>query len=256
MTTPSRMPHYDVRNDGMGPYVIFYCETCNREFRTQPDVKGTIAEDFGRKAAGNLLRKVPLFGGALAESVTGQDPHYKNDMTADQLQAHWNQVKDRFRECPTCKKVMCISDFDEQAGYCNDDSPRRNEITESRGEQAGAAIKGFASAFGLGSAFGDLGNAVKQAGQAAQQASANMARCPQDGTLAAPGTKFCPNCGTAMVQPQVTTCSKCGAEVHGAKFCPNCGAPVAAPAPAGVCPKCGAEAKGAKFCPECGTKIG
>lgn len=255
MATPSRMPHYDVRNDGMGPYAIFYCESCNREYRSQPDVKGTVASDIGRKAAGDLLRKVPLFGGALAESVTGQDPRYVYTLTADQLQAHWNQVKDRFRECPTCNRVVCISDFDDQAGYCNDDSPRRNEITESRGEQAGAAIKGFASALGLGSAFSDLGNAVKQAGQAAQQANATLARCPKDGTLAAPGTKFCPECGTAMVQPQAVTCSKCGQEVHGAKFCPNCGEPVAVPA-AGICPKCGTEAKGAKFCPECGTKIG
>lgn len=256
MATPSRMPHYDIRNDGMGPYAIFYCESCNREYRSQPDVKGTVASDIGRKAAGDLLRKVPLFGGALAESVTGQDPRYVNTLASDQLQAHWNQVKDRFRECPTCNRIVCISDFDEQAGYCNDDSPRSNEITESRGEQAGAAIKGFASALGLGNAFSDLGNAVRQAGQAAQQANATLARCPKDGTLAAPGTKFCPECGTAMVQPQAVTCSKCGQEVHGAKFCPNCGEPVAAPAPAGVCPKCGTEAKGAKFCPECGTKIG
>jgi hypothetical protein len=256
MTDPTRMPHYNVRNDGMGPYAIFYCEECSREFRTQPDVKGTIASDIGRKAAGDLLRKVPLFGGALAENVVGQDPRYITNLTADQLQAHWKQVKDRFRECPTCKKVVCISDFDEQAGYCNEDSPRRNEITEARGEQAGAAIKGIASAFGLGGVFGDLGDAVKQAGQAAKQAGETLARCPQDGTLAAPGTKFCPECGAAMVQPQAATCSKCGQQTHGAKFCPECGAPVAAPAPSGICPGCGTEAKGVKFCPECGTKMG
>lgn len=256
MATPSRMPHYDIRNDGMGPYAIFYCEACNREFRAQPDVKNTMASDIGRKAASDLLRKVPLFGGALAENVVGEDPRYVMNLTPAQLEAQWEQVKPRFRECPTCHKVVCISDFDEQSGYCNEDSPRLNEITEARGEQAGAALKGFASAFGLGGVLGEVGNAMKQAGQAAQQASANMARCPNDGTLAAPGTKFCPECGTPMVQPQVIKCSKCGAEVHGAKFCPECGAPVAAPAPAGVCPKCGAQAKGAKFCPECGTKIG
>lgn len=256
MATPSRMPHYDIRNDGMGPYAIFYCETCNREFRAQPDVKNTMASDIGRKAASDLLRKVPLFGGALAQNVVGEDPRYVTNLTQAQLDAQWEQVKPRFRECPTCQKVMCISDFDEQSGYCSEDSPRVNEITEARGEQAGAAIKGLANAFGLGGAFGEIGNAMKQAGQAAQQASTAMARCPSDGTLAAAGTKFCPNCGTPMLQPQVIKCGKCGAEVHGAKFCPECGAPVAAPAPAGVCPSCGAEAKGAKFCPECGTKIG
>jgi hypothetical protein len=255
MAEPSRMPRYDVRNDGTGPYAIFYCECCDREFRSQPDLKNTIQADLGRRVAGDLLRKVPLFGGALADNMAGEDPRYVYSLTADQLKAHWGQVKDRFRECPTCKKVVCISDFDEQAGLCNEDSPRTNEITEARAEQAGKAVKGFMSAFGLGDAVQQMGQAARQAGEAAQRAGQTMACCPNDGTLAAAGTKFCPECGTAMLQPAATTCPKCGTETHGAKFCPNCGNKMEAPAPAGVCPNCGAEAKGAKFCPECGTKI-
>ncbi len=252
MADPTRMPRYDVRNDGMGPYAIFYCEECDREFRSQPDVKNTFASDIGRKAASDLLRKVPLFGGALAQNVAGEDPRYIYNLTADQLQAAWGQVKDRFRECPTCKKVVCISDFDEQAGYCNTDSPRRNEITESRAEQTGAALKGLASAFGLTNTFQQVGDSLKQAGQLSQQASQKMARCSKDGTLAAPGTKFCPECGAQMIQPAVATCPKCGQETNGAKFCPNCGA---AQTVSTTCPKCGTDAKGAKFCPECGTKM-
>ena len=81
MSFPSRMPRYDVRNDGMGPYAIFFCESCDREFRSQADVKNTVTTDLGRKVAGDLLRKVPLFGGSLAENVAGRgsslclDPH-------------------------------------------------------------------------------------------------------------------------------------------------------------------------------------
>jgi hypothetical protein len=255
MPAPTRMPHYDVRNDGTGPYAIFYCECCSREFRSLPDVKNTLVQDLGRKTMGDLLRKVPMVGGALAENVTGQDPRYVYNLTADQLQAAWNQMKDRFRECPTCSKVVCISDFDEQSGYCNEDSPRLNEITEARGEQTGAALKGFASALGFGDAFKQVGEAAKQAGKAIQQANASMARCPQDGTLAAAGTKFCPECGSKMVQPSTSACPKCGTEANGARFCPECGERMPAPAPAGACPQCGAQANGAKFCPECGTKI-
>jgi uncharacterized OB-fold protein len=49
-----------------------------------------------------------------------------------------------------------------------------------------------------------------------------MAQCPKDGTLAAPGTKFCPECGAA-IQPD-KFCSKCGAKIKpDAKFCPECG---------------------------------
>ena len=43
----SRMPRYDIRNDGIGPYAIFYCDSCGREFRSQPDVGGAVAQDVG-----------------------------------------------------------------------------------------------------------------------------------------------------------------------------------------------------------------
>ena len=247
MSAPSRMPHYDVRNDGMGPYAIFYCESCEREFRSQPDVKDTVTKDLGRKVAGDFLRKVPLFGGSIADNVAGEDPAYIQNLTPSQLEAHWGKVKERFRECPTCKRVVCISDFDERTGYCNEDSPRLNEISEARGEQAGAVLKGFANAFGLG-------DVMKQAGEAAKQSIEQAARCPVDGTLAPPGTKFCPECGQPMVQPVSPTCPKCGSQTHGAKFCPNCGTKIEAQATAGFCTNCGAKTGGAKFCPECGTK--
>jgi len=251
MSNFSRMPRYDIRNDGAGPYAIFYCDECGREFRSQPDLGSTVAQDLGRQALGGLLRKVPLVGSSVAESVTGEDPRYSYKMTPAQIDAAWKQVQVHFAECPTCNRIVCLSDFDTQSGYCQQDSPRTNEIAESRGAQAGAAIKGLASAFGLGNVMQDMGKAV----DAAQRATTQMARCPQDGTMAAPGTKFCPECGSPMVQPAATTCPKCGADAHGAKFCPECGTKIEQ-APAGVCPKCGAKAQGAKFCPECGTKIG
>ncbi|PKO19288.1 MAG: hypothetical protein CVU39_01675 [Chloroflexi bacterium HGW-Chloroflexi-10] len=248
MANFSRMPRYDVRNDGAGPYAVFYCDSCNREFRSQPDVLGTAAQDIGKQAVSGLLRKVPLFGSAVANSVTGEDPRYSYKLTPTQLDNAWKQTQIHFRECPTCSRVVCLSDFDAQSGFCNDDSPRTNEITEARGEQAGAALKGFASAFGLG----DVVKKVSQAAETAQNAAAQAAKCPSCGMLAAPGTKFCPDCGTAMLQPAVTKCPKCAAETHGAKFCPECGNKMEVK-PAN-CPACGADVKGAKFCPDCGAK--
>ncbi len=249
MSPFSRMPQYEVRNDGIGPYAVFYCESCNREFRSQPDVAQTVKQDIGKSVAGGLLRKVPLFGNVVADNVMGEDARYSIKMTPQQIETAWKQVQVQFRECPTCLRLVCLSDFDTKTGYCNEDSPRTNEIAEAEGQQAGAAIKGFAAAFGLS----DLGQKVTDAAKAVQQASTQAARCPKDGTLAAAGTKFCPECGTPMVQPEAVKCSNCGADTHGAKFCPECGTPVA-PKPA-VCPNCGADAKGAKFCPECGTKL-
>ena len=246
MTEPSRMPRYDIRNDGIGPYAVFYCEYCDREYRSQPEVGATIAKDVGRKAVGGLLRNLPM-GNTLARSVTGEDPRYSRNLTPQQLEKAWGQVRENFRECPTCLRIVCLSDFDLQNGFCNEDTPRRDEIAESKAEQAGAVLKGFASAFGLGEAF-------KQASSAVKQASAGMARCPQDGTIAAAGTKFCPECGAEMVQPGSDACPSCGTETHGAKFCPECGTKIDR-TPAGTCSECGTEAPGAKFCPECGAKL-
>ncbi len=185
MSSFSRMPRYDVRNDGAGPYGVFYCDSCEREFRSQPDVINTVAQDFGKQALGGLLRKVPLVGNTVANNVTGEDPRYSYKLTPAQLESAWKQVQVHFRECPTCGRVVCLSDFDTQSGYCNEDSPRTNEISEARGEQAGAAIKGFASAFGLG----DVVKKVSQAAETAKQAATQLARCPNDGTLAPAGTK-------------------------------------------------------------------
>jgi uncharacterized OB-fold protein len=248
----SRMPRYDVRNDGAGPYGIFYCDSCGREFRSQPDVINTVAQDIGKQVGSNLLRKVPLFGGAIADSVMGDDPRYSYKLTPTQLDSAWKQAQVHFRECPTCKRIVCLSDFDAQSGFCQEDSPRTNEIAEARGQQTGAAIKGLAGAFGLGAALGNIGKAV----EAANQAGANLARCPKDGALAAPGTKFCPECGTAMIQPAMSKCAQCGADLPvGVKFCPGCGAKTEQKPAATACPNCGTAAAGMKFCPECGTKI-
>lgn len=247
---PERMPRYDVRNDGVGPYAVFYCDYCNREYRSTPDVGGVIAQDLGRKALGGFLRGVPLVGGAVADGVVGQDPRYTYSLAPQQLQSAWKQVEEQFHECPTCKRIVCNADFDGQTGYCVEDTPRRAQIAQAQGEQAAGVIKGFAEVFGLG-------DAVRKASEGAKKAMENSARCPNDGTMAPAGTKFCPNCGTAMVQPQpaTTKCPNCGTEAAG-KFCPECGTKMPEPAAStGVCPNCGTEAKGSKFCPNCGTKM-
>lgn len=247
MTEPSRIPRYDVRNDGVGPYAVFYCDTCDREFRSQPDVVSTVTKDVGRKALGGLLRNIPLVGGVAAARVEGEDPRYTYSLTPEQTEKAWSQMKDRFRECPTCQRIVCLSCWDEQNGVCTEDSPRGAEIMEAQAEQAGAVLKGLASALGLG-------QVAERAAAAARQASAAAARCPKDGTLAPPGTKFCPECGSPMVQPVTNACPQCGREVGDARFCPECGAKVERK-PAGVCPECGAQTGGAKFCPECGQKL-
>ena len=54
MLLPSRMPHYDVRNDGVGPYVVFYCDQCEREYRSQPNIGNTISSGIGTDIKSDL----------------------------------------------------------------------------------------------------------------------------------------------------------------------------------------------------------
>jgi hypothetical protein len=208
-----RMPNYDVRNDGIGPYAVFYCEKCNREYRSKPNVANTLAKDIGRDAIGGALRGIPLFGRAIADNVTGEDPRYVSHMTPQQAEEAWGQVKENFRSCPTCLLWCCLSDYDVKAGFCNDDSPRKGEIAEAQATQAAGVVKGFAAAFGLT-------EVVKSAGEAAKRASESAARCPNDGTLAAAGTKFCPECGAAMIQPAAAKCAK-RRQHHGRQVLPG-----------------------------------
>ena len=246
----TRMARYDVRNDGIGPYAAFYCDRCSREYRSQPDVAATISQDVGRNMFGGLLRNIPIVGGAVASGVENQNPRYQYSLNQQQLEKAWQQVKDNFHECPTCHQLVCNSDWDAQSGFCADDSPRKGQIAEAQAEQAAGVMKGLASAFGFGAV-------MQNAADAAKKATEMAARCPNDGTLAKPGTKFCPECGAQMIQPALDNCPKCGTPAAGAKFCPNCGTKIERAAPASTtCPNCGTDAKGAKFCPNCGTKLG
>jgi len=62
------------------------------------------------------------------------------------------------------------------------------------------------------------------AGFAQQGAAPAGVACPQCGTMAAPGAKFCASCGTPLPSAVSVHCPQCNAEVPAdAKFCPSCG---------------------------------
>jgi hypothetical protein len=247
MTAPTRMPRYTVSNDGMGPYAIFYCDRDEREYRSTPAVAATVKDSVTRGALGGFLRNVPIVGNAAANQL--ENNQYRSSMNPDELQTAWGQVAQYFRECPTCHQIVCVPDFDEVSGYCNEDSPRRNEIAAAQAQQAAAMVQGFANAFGVGAAVQQgFANAAAQAGQqqaaggpppappqaamppemraamvaGAVNAAAGMAPCANCGTMLAAGAKFCANCGTPVAQARA--CANCGTELAaGAKFCANCG---------------------------------
>jgi len=158
-----RMPRYDISNDGMGPYAIFYCDRCNREYRSTPSISTTVQETVTRGALGGFLRNVPILGDQAANQV--ENDRYRTDMSAAELTSAWGATKQFFRECPTCHQIVCIPDFDEPTGFCDEDSPRRAEVEAAKAQQSAAALKGIADVFGIS-------GAIKNSMAAAQAQSA------------------------------------------------------------------------------------
>ncbi len=220
---PSRMPRYDISNDGMGPYAVFYCDRDERQYRSNPSIGTTIKESVQRGALGGFLRNIPIVGASAANEV--ENDRYRTDMSPDELRSAWDETRQFFRECPTCRQIVCIPDFDEPAGFCDEDSPRAAEVEAAKAQQAAQAWKGIADVFGV---TGAIQKGMAQAATQAQpgQATEAAGTCASCGTAMAPGAKFCADCGTPAAQPRA--CANCGTQLQAsAKFCPDCGTPAA-----------------------------
>ena len=241
MDTTRKAP-YSVYNDGTGPYAMFTCESCGRDYRAQPVLVEEVKETVAKSAFGGLLRNIPIVGGAAANQV--ENERYRNTLTSSELEKAWAEVKVNFAECQSSRRVVCIPDFDMASGFCKEDSPRSEELQARDAQQAGAAAASFFG--GIANVFG-IPDAMKAA--AAQQAAAQPA--PGVAPVIAPAGAP----ASAPAAAPAAACTSCGgALAAGAKFCANCGTPVPIKA---FCTGCGKElASGAKFCANCGQPAG
>ena len=225
---PTRMTRYSISNEGTGPYATFYCDRCNREYRSTPAIATAVKDTVTRSAFGGFLRNIPVVGGSMANQVEGDA--YRSKMSAEELATAWGQVRQYFRECPTCHEIVCVPDFDEVTGFCDDDSPRKAEIEAAKAQQAIATMQGVANAFGIGDAIQrSLAGAAAASGagtpgRSAAPAAQAAAACGNCGAPLAAGARFCATCGTPVAQPSV--CPGCGTPLAaGARFCASCGRP-------------------------------
>jgi membrane protease subunit (stomatin/prohibitin family) len=117
-------------------------------------------------------------------------------------------------------------------------------VGSSGGEGGGGGTlaegAGLGAGLGVGMAMSEaIRSSMQGGGAVAPQGQVPAAPAAAPAAAAAPGSKFCSNCGQAMPA--------------GAKFCPNCGF---ATAQTGACAKCGTvNPPGSKFCQECGTAL-
>ena len=122
------------------------------------------------------------------------------------------------------------------------------------GEKAGAGGNSMANdMIGLGVGLAAMGNIGKQVGAGFKDISGTQTTpCPKCGASVPNGSKFCPDCGTPIVNAaSKVSCPNCHRVVPAGKFCPECGAALSA-----TCPKCGhTNAPGTKFCANCGQKL-
>lgn len=190
-----------------GKYVQFSCESCGNVFNSKPDLVGGVVD----QVKSSLFGSIPIVGGLLA----GGGDHVD-------LNAAFNDVKDQFRECAACSKVVCLSCYDQRQNKCS------HCRIEAAAQEAGAKINDAAAqaAGAMGAGFGALaaGMAALGGGVGGQLLNITCPSCKKT-TLRAPN---CQQCGQAIPESalNVQSCSKCKAPLlGGAKFCAGCGTP-------------------------------
>jgi Double zinc ribbon len=194
-----RLPRYDVQNDGAGPYAVFYCDKCGRDFRTEPAVDAGSVQVIGRSAIEGLLREIPVVGDAIAGNI--EDPRYQHTLSLDQVRGAWDQVREFLHECPTCHMFVCPAEYDARSGYCKEDRPKpRPPATAPRGKDRSAPSP--------------------------SATAEDLITCPHCRAAVPAKFAFCTNCGQRLAPPEPVTCPQCGTAVEG-RFCGNCGTKVA-----------------------------
>lgn len=195
----------------------FFCDLCREGYKTRfiesrTYKKGSFFRGLGRVAstAGDLTGKYALGraadvgSGVVSDKFQGMSPEWhKEHEKAFELAS--NEAKGHFKRCPKCKKWVCDSDWNEEAGLCVDDAPREAvEVSAARAQKMKADIEEKAQ------------NTQVFTGEI----EARQTICPKCGKPAGAG-KFCNNCGQPM---SMIECPACGAKSPaGTRFCGECG---------------------------------
>ena len=196
--------NYEDLSDDNGFQFKFFCDICGNGYLT----KYKRAPASLAKSAMEVASR--LFGGFF----------YAGERAADVVRsAKWREAHDRafeeaveeaknyFTQCPGCRRWVCPSCWNEQAGLCVECAPRTAVVVK---KAKARAIEEKASEL---LRQRDFTREIEEAEEV-------HVICPRCGKPTSIG-RFCEACGAPLTKQR---CPKCGAEVSlNARFCGNCG---------------------------------
>ncbi len=202
--------NYSDLSTNQGFQFEFYCDRCGSGYRTpfKPSMTG--------KVNGVLDAANSLFGGFLGRAADLSNKVH----TAAWEKAHdaafeeaLQELKSEFIQCPRCSSWVCRSScWNTKRGLCKQCAPDLG--VEMSAAQASRSVEEVW-------AHACMSNEDKKLSEDNWRETIR-ATCPQCEKPLASNAKFCPECGTTLVNKNV--CSKCGTLLSlGAKFCAECG---------------------------------
>lgn len=195
----------------------FFCDLCQEGYKTSFIPSKTYKKGKMLRGLGNLVGAASQMAGkynvgygiqrgtdVLSERHQGMTPewHKEHEKAFELAQ---NEAKGHFKRCPKCRKYVCESDWNEQAGLCVEDAPRENvEVVAAR---AAKMVE-------------DIQKKAQDTEVFTGKIDERTTICPQCGKPAGEG-KFCNNCGANL---SLVVCQNCGTKSPaGTRFCGECG---------------------------------
>ncbi len=207
--------NYSDLSTNQGFQFEFHCDRCGTGYRTkfQSNVLGVASSAMDTASS--------LFGGIfgqaanLAEKARSAAWEKAHDAA---FEAAMEELRPDFIQCPRCSSWVCRkSCWNVVKGLCKNCAP--DLAVEMAAAQASKTTEKIWSSAEV-SDTDEQQISDKQTWKAGVKAG-----CPNCGAALATNAKFCPECGTKIVQK--TFCAECGAELKaGAKFCGECGTKV------------------------------
>ena len=264
--------NYTDRSTDRGYQFEFHCDHCSNGYMSsyQPSVIGT---------AGGLLQAAgSIFGGFLgsAGNSTYEIQRAIGGPAHDRaLQQAVTEVKQKFRRCQRCGNWVCAEIcWNEPAAQCTGCTPKyEQEVislrTHAQVQATQQQLQDKAATTDYVSGIDMRPDAEVSLHPGAHDPGATTSELPRptgsflpaswqtdpSAALTPPATS--PQWSPVEAPAQsASTCTACGAPLHGSKFCPGCGTRASAPAER-TCAACGhLSPPSARFCEDCGAKLG